>query len=46
MNLEDTNYKFNYHDIENVWYIFFSLSDTTFSSIELSYGKKSIHIIM
>lgn len=45
MNLEDANYKFNYHDIENVWYIFFCLSDTTFSSIELSYGKKGAYIL-
>lgn len=45
MSLEDVNYKFNYHDIEDIWHIFFCLSDTTFSSIELSYGKKGAYIL-
>lgn len=30
MNLEDINYKFNYYDIENVWYIFFCESVKNF----------------
>lgn len=45
MNLENANYKFNYHEIEDIWHIFFCLSDTTFSSIELSYGKKGAYIL-
>lgn len=39
-DIEDTNYKFNSQDIENIWYIFFCLADSTFSSVEVSYGKK------
>lgn len=43
MNLEDVNYKFNYHDIEDIWQIFFCLSDTTFLSIKSSFGKKGAY---
>ena len=34
-DIAEINYKVHNHDIENIWYIFFCLSDTTFSSIEL-----------
>ncbi len=43
-NIEDTNYKFNSQDIENIWYIFF-LADSTFSSVDVSYGKRTIYVI-
>ena len=39
-DIAEINYKFHNHDIENIWYIFFCLSDTTFAPIELSYGRK------
>lgn len=39
------NYEFKYDAIEDIWYIFFCLSDTTFSSIELSVGKKENYVI-
>ncbi len=39
-DIEDTNYKFNSQDIENIWYIFFCLADSTFSSVDVSYGKE------
>ena len=38
--IETTNYKFNSEEIEDIWYIFFCLTDSTFSSVEVSYGKK------
>lgn len=41
----EVNYKFYLYDIENIWYIFFCLSDTTISSIELSYGKKGAYVL-
>ena len=44
-NFTDMNYKFYYHEIEDIWYIFFCLSDTTSSSIELSYGKKGPYML-
>ncbi len=45
-DIEDTNYKFNSQDIENIWYIFFCLADSTFSSVYVSYGKKrTIYVI-
>lgn len=40
MEIGNENYKFKYQAIEDIWHIFFCLSDTTFSSIELSYGEK------
>ena len=43
--MEDTNYKFNSQDIENIWYIFFCLADSTFSSVEVSYGKKGPYML-
>lgn len=39
-DIEDTNYKFYSQDIENIWYIFFCLADSAFSSVDVSYGKK------
>ena len=44
-DIAEINYKFHNHDIENIWYIFFCLSDTTFSSIELSYGRKGPYML-
>lgn len=44
-NFTDMNCKFYYHEIEDIWYIFFCLSDTTSSSIELSYGKKGPYML-
>lgn len=44
-DIAEINYKFDNHDIENIWYIFFCLSDTTFSSIELSYGRKGPYML-
>lgn len=44
-DIEDTNYKFNSQDIENIWYIFVCLADSTFSSVDVSYGKKTIYVI-
>ena len=44
-NIEDTNYKFNSQDIENIWYIFFFLADSTFSSVDVSYGKKGPYML-
>lgn len=44
-DIAEINYKFHNHDIENIWYIFFCLSDTTFSSIELSYGKSGAYVL-
>lgn len=44
-NIAEMNYKFHNHDIENIWHIFFCLSDTTFSSIELSYGKSGAYVL-
>lgn len=38
--IEGTNYKFKSQEIENIWYIFFCLSDATFSSVDVSYGKR------
>lgn len=40
MGIENNNYKFHYTELEDIYHIFFCLSDTTFSSMELSYGKK------
>ena len=44
-DIEDTNYKFNSQDIENIWYIFFCLADSTFSSVDVSYGKKGPYML-
>lgn len=45
-DIEDTNYKFYSQDIENIWYIFFCLADSAFSSVDVSYGKKrTIYVI-
>lgn len=44
-DIEDTNYKFNSQDIENIWYIFVCLADSTFSSVDVSYGKRTIYVI-
>lgn len=44
-DIAEINYKFHNHDIENIWHIFFCLSDTTFSSIELSYGKSGAYVL-
>jgi len=40
-----TNYKFNSKEIENVWRIFICLSDSTFSSVDVSYGKKGPYVL-
>ncbi len=39
------NYKFNYTEIDDIWHIFICFSDTTFSTIELSYGKKGAYML-
>ena len=44
-DIEDTNYKFNSQDIEKIWYIFFCLADSTFSSVDVSYGKKGPYML-
>ena len=44
-NIENANYKFNSQEIENIWYIFFCLSDSTFSMIDVSYGKNGPFIL-
>lgn len=36
----ETNYKFRFREIENIWHIFFCLSDLAFSSMEVSYGER------
>ena len=41
----DTNYKFNSKEIENIWDIFFCLADSTFSSVDMSYGKKGPYML-
>lgn len=38
--MESTRYKFNYSEIEDIWFVIMALSDSTFSSIEASIGKK------
>lgn len=43
--IETTNYKFNFEEIEDIWYIFFCLTDSTFSSVEVSYGKKGLYML-
>lgn len=32
--IEGTNYKFKFKEIENIWYIFFCLSEASFSSVD------------
>lgn len=45
-DIEDTNYKFNSQDIENIWYIFFCLADSTFSvCICILWKKRTIYVI-
>ena len=44
-DIEDTNYKFYSQDIENIWYIFFCLADSAFSSVDASMEKKTIYVI-
>ncbi len=43
--MSDINYKFKYCKIEDIYHIFCCLSDTTFSAVELSIGKKGPYII-
>lgn len=43
--IEDTNYKFNSKEIENIWYIFICLSDSIFSSVDVSYGKRGPYVL-
>lgn len=45
MEIENSNYKFHYHEIENIWYIFYCFSNTTFSTMELSFGKNGRYVI-
>ena len=40
MELGGNEYKFNYSEIEDIWFIIMALSDSTFSSIDASVGKK------
>ena len=44
-DIEDTNYKFHSPNIENIWYIFFCLADSAFSSVDVSYGKKGPYML-
>ena len=43
--IENANYRFKSEEIENIWYIFFCLSDSTFSSVDVSYGKRGMYIL-
>ena len=43
MELGAYDYKFKYSEIEDIWYILMALSDSTFSSIEASIGKKGVY---
>ena len=43
--MESTRYKFNYSEIEDVWFIIMALSDSTFSSIDVSVGKKGSYFV-
>lgn len=43
--IKDSNYKFNFKEIENIWYIFICLSDSTFSSVNVSYGKRGSYVL-
>ena len=45
MNLEEVNYKFKYEKIENIWQIFWVLSDTTSSSMDYSIGKNGMYAV-
>lgn len=45
MEIGDGNYIFRYHAIEDIWYIFYYLSNNTFSSMELSFGEKGKYAI-
>lgn len=40
MELGGNECKFNYSEIEDIWFIIMALSDSTFSSIDASVGKK------
>lgn len=44
-DIENNEYKFYNYDIENIRDIFLCLSDTTFSSSEVSYGRKGAYIL-
>ena len=44
-NIEDTNYKFNSQDIENIWYIFFCLADSTFFVCRCILWKKRSYML-
>ena len=44
-DIENNEYKFYNYDIENIRDIFLYLSDTTFSSSEVSYGRKGAYIL-
>lgn len=43
--IEGTNYKFKFKEIENIWYIFFCLSEASFSSVDVSYGKRGTYML-
>lgn len=44
-DIENNEYKFYSYDIENIRDIFLCLSDATFSSSEVSYGRKGAYIL-
>ncbi len=40
MKIGEHDYRFKYSEIEDIWHIIMALSDSTFSSIDVSVGKK------
>lgn len=43
MKIGEYDYRFKYSEIEDIWHIIMALSDSTFSSIDASVGKKGIY---
>lgn len=43
--IKNENYKFKSLELENIWLIFCGLAETTFSSVEMLFGKKFTHIL-
>ncbi len=43
MKIGEHNYRFKYSEIEDIWHIIMALSDSTFSSIDASVGKKGTY---
>lgn len=43
MKIGEHDYRFKYSEIEDIWHIIMALSDSTFSSIDVSVGKKGTY---